>query len=90
VLSVFLRPWIASCHETPLHLSDYLDAELDARTRKRIGRHLVRCERCRALAESLGRVLGQLRALGAVEQLAVAPSPATVSSVLDRIRDERR
>jgi anti-sigma factor RsiW len=90
VRSLLLRPWIASCHETPLHLSDYLDDELDVRTRKRISRHLRRCERCRALAESLGRVLAQLRSLGTLEQVAVAPDAATVSSVLSRIRNEPR
>jgi anti-sigma factor RsiW len=90
VLSVLLRPWIASCQETALQLSDYLDDELDTRTRNRITRHLARCERCRALAASLGRILAQLRSLGAAQPVAAAPTSATVSSVLSRIRQEPR
>jgi predicted anti-sigma-YlaC factor YlaD len=88
VLSLLLKPWIATCHETRDRLSDFLEDELDARTRRRIVRHLARCERCRAMRESLSRTLEQLRSLGTVEQVATAP--ATVSSVLERVQREDR
>lgn len=86
MLSFLLKPWIATCHETLDRLSDYLEDELTPRERMRIVRHLARCERCRAMRESLSRTLEQLRSLGTIEQ--VAPAPATVSSVLERIRLE--
>jgi predicted anti-sigma-YlaC factor YlaD len=88
VLSLLLKPWIATCHETRDRLSDFLEDELDARTRRRIVRHLARCERCRAMRESLSRTLEQLRSLGTVAQVATAP--ATVSSVLERVQREDR
>jgi predicted anti-sigma-YlaC factor YlaD len=88
VLSLLLKPWIATCHETRDRLSDFLEDELDARTRRRIVRHLARCERCCAMRESLSRTLEQLRSLGTVEQVATAP--ATVSSVLERVQREDR
>jgi predicted anti-sigma-YlaC factor YlaD len=88
VLSLLLKPWIASHRETRDRLSDFLEDELDARTRRRIVRHLARCERCRAMRESLSRTLEQLRSLGTVEQVATAP--ATVSSVLERVQREDR
>lgn len=69
-------------------MSDYLEDEVSARERTRIMRHLSRCERCRALLESLTRALEQLRSLGDMEQ--VSPTPATVRAVLDRIERERR
>ncbi|MGH3109309.1 MAG: anti-sigma factor family protein [Gaiellaceae bacterium] len=81
-----LRPWIATCHETPLHLSDYLDDDLPRRTRNRVRRHLARCERCRALLASLERALAAVRSLGEVTQ--PPPSPATVTAVIRRIQHE--
>ena len=88
MLNHLLKPWIASCQETGNRISDYLDGELDGRSLTRIGRHLSRCDRCRAMLDSLNRTLEQLRLLGSPEQ--VAPEPATVSAVLSRIqRDER-
>jgi predicted anti-sigma-YlaC factor YlaD len=87
VLSVLLKPWIATCRETRAHLSDYLDGDLGARTRVRIMRHLARCEHCRALLDSLTRTLEQLRSLGTIDQ---ASASATVGAIVDRIeRDER-
>ena len=88
MLNLLLKPWIATCRETRNHLSDYLDGDLDARTRTRVMRHLARCERCRAMLESLIRTLEQLRSLGSIEQ--VEPAPATVTSVLEQIRREGR
>lgn len=86
MLSLFLKPWIATCHETRDRLSDYLDDELGARTRTRIGRHLSRCKRCQTLLESLTRTVEQLRSFGSVEQL--EPAPATVRAVVKRIELE--
>jgi anti-sigma factor RsiW len=67
-------------------VSDYLDGELDRRTRTRVMPHLGRCKHCQAMLESLTRTLEQLRALGSVEQ--AEPAPATVSAVVERIRLE--
>lgn len=83
MLSLLLRPWIASCRETRDRMSDYLENELMPRERRRVMRHLRRCERCRAVLESLTRTLEHLRSLGAVDEL--APSPATVQAVVERI-----
>jgi anti-sigma factor RsiW len=88
VLSLLLKPWIASHRETRERLSDYVEGELNARTRARIRRHLARCDGCRALLESLTRTLDQLRSLGSVEQ--VAPEPATVDGVVERIRRDEQ
>lgn len=88
MLSVLLKPWIATCREPRAHLSDYLDGDLGARTRVRIMRHLARCEHCRALLDSLTRTLEQLRSLGTRDQ--ASPAPATVRAIVERIeRDER-
>ena len=88
MLNLLLEPWIASCQETGDRISDYIDGELEGRSLTRVRRHLSRCERCRAMLDSLHRTLEQLRSLSSPEQ--VAPEPATVSAVLSRIqRDER-
>lgn len=84
MLSLLLKPWIASCHETRDRMSDYLDGELAARNLVRVQRHLSRCEHCRALLESLSRMVEQLRSLGSTEQ--TAPAPATLRAVVARIR----
>ena len=88
MLSLLLKPWIATCRETRDRLSDYIDGDLGARTRIRVMRHLARCERCRALLDSLTRALDQLRSLGALEHASTAP--AAVKAIVERIeRDER-
>jgi predicted anti-sigma-YlaC factor YlaD len=81
-----MKPWIATCAETRSRLSDYLEDDLSARTRTRIVRHLSRCEHCRALLESLARVLEQVRSLGSLEQ--ATPAPVTVRAILERIERE--
>jgi predicted anti-sigma-YlaC factor YlaD len=87
VLSLLMKPWVATCRETRDRLSDYLDEDLGARTSKRIRRHLARCKHCQALLQSLTRTLEQLRSLGDVEQ---GPAePATVRIVIERIEHER-
>jgi anti-sigma factor RsiW len=88
VLSLLMKLWMATCRETVERLSDYLDGELGTRTRRRIGRHLARCEHCQALLASLTRTLEQLRSLGSVEQ--ASPEPATVRAVIERIAREAR
>jgi anti-sigma factor RsiW len=81
-----MKPWVASCGETRDRLSEYVEDDLDARTRTRIGRHLARCKRCRALLESFARTLEQLRELGRVEH--PEPAPATARAVVERIELE--
>lgn len=83
MLGILQRPWIASCHETEAHLSDYLDGELEGRRLARVRRHLARCRRCQSLLASLARTLDQLRALGPAE---TAPRAATADAVLARIK----
>jgi anti-sigma factor RsiW len=88
VLSLLMKPWMASCRETRERLSDYLEGNLGARTRARISRHLARCKHCQALLESLTRTLDQLRSLGSIDQ--GSPEPATVRAVIERIEREQR
>ena len=81
-----MKPWVASHRETRDHLSEYVEGDLDARTRTRVMRHLARCERCREMLESFKRTLEQLRSLGDIEQ--VTPEPATANAVLKRIQQD--
>jgi len=81
-----MKPWMATCRETRERLSDYLEDELEGRTRTRVMRHLARCKRCQAMLESLTRTLEQLRALGTVEP--AEPTPATARAVVERIKLE--
>ena len=87
VLNLFLKPWVATCHETSERLSDYVDGELEGRSLLRVRRHLARCEMCRALLDSLSRTIDDLRSLGAGEP--AVPHPATVAVVLSRIEREQ-
>jgi anti-sigma factor RsiW len=87
VLSLLMKPWMATCRETADRLSDYLDGDLGARTRRRISRHLARCEHCQALLASLTRTLEQVRSLGSVDP--GFAEPATVRAVIERIERER-
>lgn len=88
VLSLLMKPWMATCRETRDRLSDYLEGDLGARTRRRISRHLARCKHCQALLQSLTRTLEQLRTLGSIDQ--GSPEPATVRAVIERIEREQR
>lgn len=83
-----MKPWVATCRETRARLSDYLDGDLGSRTRRRISRHLARCEHCQALLASLTRTLEQLRSLADVDH--GSPEPATVRAVIERIDRGRR
>jgi anti-sigma factor RsiW len=87
VLNLLMKPWMATCRETRERLSDYLDGDLGARTRRRVGRHLARCKHCQALLESLTRTLDQLRSLGSIDQ--GTTEPATVRAIVERIERER-
>jgi predicted anti-sigma-YlaC factor YlaD len=88
MLSLLMKPWIATCRETRDRLSDYLEGDLGARSRTRVRRHLARCKPCQALLESLTRTLEHLQSLGGVGQ---GPAePATVRAVLARIEREGR
>jgi anti-sigma factor RsiW len=87
VLNLLMKPWMATCRETRERLSDYLDGDLGARTRRRVSRHLARCKHCQALLESLTRTLEQLRSLGGIGQ--GSPEPATVRAVIERIERDR-
>jgi anti-sigma factor RsiW len=78
-----MKPWVATHRETRNRLSDYIDGELDARTRTRVMRHLARCERCRAMFESLTRALAHLRSVGGIGP--GSAEPATVRAVIERI-----
>jgi anti-sigma factor RsiW len=88
VLNLLMKPWMATCRETRERLSDYLDGDLGARTRRRVSRHLARCKHCQALLQSLTRTLEQLRSLGSIDQ--GTPEPAVVRAVIERIEREQR
>lgn len=75
--------WNGSCEETRELLSEYLDGSLHGLRRFRVGRHLERCEHCRAVLASLVKAVEHLRSLSRREP---APSSSTAEAVLDRIR----
>lgn len=87
LMMTLMRPWIGTCAETEARLSDHLDHELGAREEKRVTRHLAWCRRCRAVAESLSRVVESVRGLGRLEL--EEPPPSVADAVLERIRHER-
>lgn len=84
MLDLLTKPWVATCSETRDQLSDYVDGELGGRRLQRVRRHLARCERCRAILDSLTRALEGLRAIGAEAQ----PVASVERAVLTRIRQE--
>jgi anti-sigma factor RsiW len=47
----------------PGRMSEYLDGELESGPRRRIERHATDCPECRALLDSLRRMLGALHRL---------------------------
>lgn len=83
-MTLFERIRAASCARTRNSLSDLLDGELHGRHERRVRRHLLRCDRCRAVRDSLARVVGQLRRLGEEEP----GSGSVADSVLARISSE--
>jgi predicted anti-sigma-YlaC factor YlaD len=64
-------------------MSAYHEGELRGYRRWRVMRHLAKCERCRALYESVVAMLGGLRELRGREP---APDPGLADRVVDRIR----
>ena len=86
-MKVLDRVLNGSCAETGESLSDHLEGELGGLRKRRVLRHLERCERCRAVLASLERALEHLRALGRIE---AAPRPALADAVLQRIQAEER
>jgi anti-sigma factor RsiW len=81
-----MNRFVASCAETRESLSDYVDAELRPRERRRIIGHLLICRRCRAVLRSLRATIAGLNAIGPAEP---APDAGVADSVIARIRDER-
>jgi len=72
---------------TTVHLSDYLDRDLDRQGRLRVERHIAECRDCRRALRGLREVLEALHRL---------PTPAggndpreTSASVLRRLHDGR-
>jgi anti-sigma factor RsiW len=47
----------------PAHMSDYLDAELSAKSRERIEHHVAECQECRRVLAGLRALLGTLQGL---------------------------
>ena len=86
VMRTLMRPWIGTCEETEACLSDHLDHELEAHRERRVTRHLAWCRRCRAVAESLSRVVESVRGLGRLEL--EEPPPSIAEAVIERIRHE--
>jgi predicted anti-sigma-YlaC factor YlaD len=83
VISPILRLYFGSCDETRALLSDHLEGELTGRRQRRVLRHLVRCERCRALLAALARTVEQLHSLGRAD---AGGGISVADSVLERIR----
>lgn len=79
-----MRPWIGSCVETGERLSDHLEHGLAPGVERRVQRHLSWCRRCRALYESLARIVEKVRALG--NEDVRTPAPSIVAVVTERIR----
>lgn len=74
------------CQHVSALMSEYAEDDLGPVRRRRVGRHLRRCERCRAVYRSLLRTIGALRAL-AEHQPPARPELADV--VVRRIEAER-
>jgi anti-sigma factor RsiW len=70
----------------PGHMSAYLDGELASGARARLRHHVVECAECRAVLDSLRRMLGLLKS---VPGLAFEETPDIASAVRRRLRDAR-
>ena len=77
--------FVASCAETRELLSDYVEGELQPRTRRRVVRHLLMCRRCRAVLRSLRTTIAGLNTLSRAEP---PPDPTVADSVIARVRGE--
>jgi predicted anti-sigma-YlaC factor YlaD len=78
--------FVASCAETRELLSDYVDGELQRRTRRRVVGHLLMCRRCRAVLRSLRTTIAGLNSLGRSEP---PPDPTVADSIIARVRGEQ-
>jgi predicted anti-sigma-YlaC factor YlaD len=87
VVSIAIRPWVATCEETQERLSAHLEGELRGRQAKRVLRHLARCPHCREALRTLTRAVSGLRALGQADSLAPA-RPSFADGVVGRIRGD--
>lgn len=67
LLSTVMRPNRRKCEEVRALMSDYVDAELDIDSRKRVERHVRFCHRCHTVLANLRQTLGGLRGLRADE-----------------------
>lgn len=67
---------------TRAHAAEYLDGEVSPAVAARVERHASICPQCRALIESLRRMLDALPALAAT------PRPSVTEGVLERLRRE--
>ncbi|HWJ43956.1 MAG TPA: zf-HC2 domain-containing protein [Gaiellaceae bacterium] len=83
--TALVNRFVASCAETRELLSDYVEGELQPRTRRRVVRHLLMCRRCRAVLRSLKTTIAGLNRLGRDEP---PPDPSVADSVIARVRSE--
>ena len=77
---------IGSCGATAAHLSSHLEGDLRGLRRIRVVSHLARCERCRAVYESLRATVRALGALGVADP---RPAASLAEAVAARIRSDR-
>ncbi len=49
------------CSEVLAHLSDYVDADLDAATTERVENHLLGCPNCEHFGKNFGSMVASLR-----------------------------
>jgi anti-sigma factor RsiW len=68
----------------PGHMSAYLDGELASRARARLRHHVEECAECRAILDSLRRMLGLLKRVPAP---AFEETPDIASAVRRRLDD---
>jgi anti-sigma factor RsiW len=83
MMARMLSPWFMRDHRwTRRHMSEYLDDELDARSRQRVERHVHRCPTCHKLLATLRKTLEGLQALGRRP----LPAEGVADSVIERLR----
>ena len=63
LLSKVMKPNPRKCEETRALMSDYVDGELDAESRRSVERHVRFCHRCHTVLGNLRQTLGRLRGL---------------------------
>lgn len=64
LLSTVMPPDPRKCEQARALMSDYVDGELDASSRRQLERHVRWCPRCHTVLGNLRRTLDRLRALG--------------------------